>query len=1345
MKTHIINLITSVFLLLMTFFTASGAVFYDSYTLTTSDGLSGSNPTCSFRDSEGLLWIGTWTGMNVFDGSTVWQFGKEINGAGTLSTGLVYDIAEQRPGIIWATMDACMVRIDKETAEARYYTLPSSVASTEVSVSPEGRVFCFSEHWGIAYYDEALDRVVPINIPGVDASSIISMTCYGPDKIFIGFQFGPVQRFSYSFSQDGTLIPSPPETVITDAGHFFRDGNLLHVSGAEKLVLYDIDNDRVLSTVPKPDASMVYRMISFGKDSALVATTDMRVYLVDYNTGSISPWEPLDGDNVKYFHRDSQGILWVAVDGLGMKALYPRTLPVGRFLTSSLFGKRASQIRCFLENPDGTILAATQGNGILKLKEDKVLRNWTLSDGLGSMTVNCLSPAPGGGVFVSGETGISFFDPVSGRISPMDFPDGGFPGIVYSLLYDSENSCLWAGTFGNGLYRLDVSSTGRIPSFTGYKTYTYGGSGNGTIGGNIVMCIIKDGKDALWVGTLGGGVDRLDIPGENWTKVFFSDEEYPQPSNNVLCLRCFDGADLWVCTAGGLFRIPLAGNALPRMYTDADGLNGSTVHAIEQDRSGNLWLSTNRGICRFDPDGSGFTFFSGANILQNLEFTNSSSLLDSEGRIWFGGISGYNYFNPSGMELRSDDPGLRFNGFAVKGVPKSDFRSGVPVILRSDENFFTISYSSLDMIGNESCEYSYMLDGFDETWSLPSTMRMANYTNVPPGKYRFLLRHTNGDGVWSPSEASVSILVKRPWWTSWWARAAYIMVVLSAIAVYWLLRRKWTLREGALEQERLDRERQRQTYEAKLDFFTSITKDFATPLTLIGGSIEELSAGRHLSPAENRYSLIIRESVEKMQGMIRGITDFRKMESGTFTPLMAATNVKDVASKVLKRISREAERYPGVTLVQQIPDKEISAVTDSGAFERIVTYLVGFAIASAQPKGEVTASLAKGAGEFTFSVRCPGNGISEESFKEYFDRYKILEDIEKQGSLNDVSISGTALAMAKELTEALSGRVGTEFGKDGFITISATIPEGSADLLPASEDGGKAQAGAVRPGYSGALDQGIRPDVLTVDDDQDIRDFVVDVLGTDYQVICAGSGDEALEVLRHVRPNVIITDLNMPGTDGFELIRRLKENDLTRNIPVIVLTFMNDVESEIRANSLGIDAFIPKPFNPRHLRSVIKRVLNSRQTLRSYYSSVVSRQDMVNSNVVDIDDKDLLLNLTALVEQNLTNEQLSPAFLCERLFMSRAKLYRKIRELSGKSPAEFIRSVKLEKAGMLLKTTRLTVSEIQYRTGFNNKAYFFREFASYYHKSPKEYRLSPQDSSLEGPVQSSSTPPEEKS
>ncbi len=859
------------------------------------------------------------------------------------------------------------------------------------------------------------------------------------------------------------------------------------------------------------------------------------------------------------------------------------------------------------------------------------------------------------------------------------------------------------------------------------------------------MSIVKDGADALWIGSLGGGVDRLDIASDRWTKVFFSEEDYPEPANNVLCLRNFNDDILWVCTAGGLFRVPASGNAPARQFSSEDGLTGGTVHAIEQDRAGNLWISTNRGICRFDPEGPGFTFFSDANILQNLEFTNSSSLLDSHGRIWFGGISGYNYFNPSGMKLRSEDPGLRFTGFAVKSIPRPDFRSDVPVILKSDENFFTISFSSLDMKKNVECRYSYKLVGFDEKWSVPSTIGMANYTNVPPGRYRFLLRHTNGDGVWSPSEASVLVVVRRPWWGSWWAVAAYVLAILSGTAVYLNLRRKWTLRERALEQEKLDREHQKDTYEAKLDFFTSITKDFATPLTLIGGSIEELNAGRHLTPSENRYSLIIRESVEKMQGMIRSITDFRKMDSGTFTPLLAATDVREVASKALRRVSKEIERYPGVALTQQIPDKEISVVTDSGAFERIVTYMAGFAIASTQPKGEVTASLSKGPGEFTFSVKYPGNGESEESLKEYFDRYKILEDIEKQGGLNEMALSGTALAMANGLTEALSGRVGTEVGKDGFITISASIPVGTPDLLPDPEEAGKEAAGNVRQGYSGSLGQGMMPDVLSVDDDKAIRDFVVDVLGSDYQVITAGSGDEALEVLHHVRPSVIITDLNMPGIDGFELIRRLKENDLTRSIPVIVLTFMNDVESEIRANSLGIDAFVAKPFYPRHLRSVIRRVLNSRQTLRKYYSSVVSRQDMVNSNVVDIDDKDLLLNLTALVEQNLTNEQLSPAFLCERMFMSRAKLYRKIRELSGKSPAEFIRSVKLEKAGMLLRTTRLTVSEIQYRTGFNNKAYFFREFAAFYHKSPKEYRLSPQDSSADGPVQRSITPPEEKS
>ena len=341
-----------------------------------------------------------------------------------------------------------------------------------------------------------------------------------------------------------------------------------------------------------------------------------------------------------------------------------------------------------------------------------------------------------------------------------------------------------------------------------------------------------------------------------------------------------------------------------------------------------------------------------------------------------------------------------------------------------------------------------------------------------------------------------------------------------------------------------------------------------------------------------------------------------------------------------------------------------------------------------------------------------------------FDRFVVLENLESEAREGRIERNGIGLALVSSLVNTLGGEINVSSERKKFTEFTVTLP--SAEDQTIKEDDN-----VLTPelyGIQNAEREDIYPKgssnakILIVDDEKAIRDLVSDVLGDRYEVLQASDGKDAVEIISHGLPDLVITDIAMPGMNGIELCRYLKENEITRNIPIIFLSFLSDIQNEISTFETGGEAFIPKPFYPRHLNAVVNKILSGRESLKSYYSSAISNSDLLNEKVVSKTDKDFIMKVTGLIEADLSNEEISPAFLAEEMNISKSQLYRKLKELVDLSPVEFVRSIRLEKAAHSLKTTNLTVQEIMYSVGFNNKSYFYREFGKKYGMSPKEFR-----------------------
>lgn len=531
-------------------------------------------------------------------------------------------------------------------------------------------------------------------------------------------------------------------------------------------------------------------------------------------------------------------------------------------------------------------------------------------------------------------------------------------------------------------------------------------------------------------------------------------------------------------------------------------------------------------------------------------------------------------------------------------------------------------------------------------------------------------------------------------------------------------------RKQEMELEILNKQHENETYEAKLRFFTNIAHEFGTPLTLISGAGEQLRWTGNLASKPAKYVNIIKDNADRMMRLIKELMDFRKVDTGNYPLTYSKFDMAAMTRAVSEGYSGQGESS-GISMDLDIPEEPVWIVSDYGAVEKILHNLVSNAYKYTPEQGSIKVALKplQDSG-IQLSVTNSGNGIKPEDLPKVFDRFVVLENLESEAREGRIERNGIGLALVSSLVNTLGGKVTVASERKKYTEFTVTLPSADDKMVEVEDPALNPELYDLMEADEGYHTAPRDMTIIVVDDEKAIRDLVADILSDRYKVLQASDGKEAVELISHGLPDLVITDIAMPGMNGIELCRYLKENEITRNIPIVFLSFMSDIQNEISSFETGGEAFIPKPFYPRHLNAVVGKILSGREALKTYYSSAISNSDLLNEKVVKKGERDFIMKVTSLIETDLSNEEISPAFLAGEMNISKAQLYRKLKELVDMSPVEFVRSIRLEKAAHMLKTTSLTAQEIMYSVGFNNKSYFYREFGKKYGMSPKEYRMS---------------------
>jgi len=737
--------------------------------------------------------------------------------------------------------------------------------------------------------------------------------------------------------------------------------------------------------------------------------------------------------------------------------------------------------------------------------------------------------------------------------------------------------------------------------------------------------------------------------------------------------------------------------------------------------------------------------------LQSDEFSDNAVWKNSAGMLFFGGIYGFNYFLPENIHINNDQPCILLSNLQFAGnnsverglivLTKNGAVSNQHFTLQPNEDYFELNIDPITYTDAQKCQYAYNLDGDDKAWHYMENHDKIIYNKLPPGNYTLRIKWSNGEGAWTPGIAAFTITVKQYFWLTPLAFLLYALILAGAAYMYLRYKKNKFVMSQELKMEHLLREKDEELHQEQLNFFTNIAHELQTPLTLILGSLERYLFKNKQVEAKQQggnFLSIIKQEASRLHYLVQQLLEFRKAEAGRLTNNFSYINISGLLANIAGLFTALVDEKQ-LDFTWQI-EPEIELWTDKDKIEKIVFNLLSNAFKYTDNHQYIILSVnqLKEKGKLEIVVANSGCKLTEAETGRLFDKFFVID-----GKQNNKSSTGIGLAFTQQIVKLLDGEITVKCEND-WISFNVLLPldfvpeqsqplsdcaekTDNASYLVSSMTTGKEHISLLpiadnnKKSLIKSFEQENKKSILIVEDDQLIRYLLKDILQETYILYEAGTGIEALEVIKRSSPDLIISDIMMPDMDGLELCNIIKNTTETCHIPFVILTARTAVEQKTEGYNSGADAYIPKPFQTEHLLVRVHKLLEYRDKMHKIFSADNNLITAGANHDLDENDKSFIKKVTRVIEENMENE-LDGEFLEKALSMSKIQLYRKIKTFSDMTPTELIRHIRLQKASALLKSTDLTVSEIFYRTGFNNKTYFFREFKKMFNTSPNDYR-----------------------
>jgi signal transduction histidine kinase/DNA-binding response OmpR family regulator/streptogramin lyase len=840
-----------------------------------------------------------------------------------------------------------------------------------------------------------------------------------------------------------------------------------------------------------------------------------------------------------------------------------------------------------------------------------------------------------------------------------------------------------------------------------------------------LLHVSSDGKGTIWITSEANGLLKLNLPDNNLEKV-------KQLSQYFITSLFIDKSDILWCGTNGFGLIRYDPNTDTRMIiSENDGLLSNTVVGIEEDNSGNLWISSKRGLSKYNPESKGFNHFFKENGFSTNNFSYLAHNKNSKGKLFFGSSSGFITFHPDNIKENRNIPNivltdLKVNRRSIETLNDSFLHNSIPAMekieLNFDQNNISISYAALDFTFPKKNNYSFKLEDYENQWRAPGKERTAYYTNLDPGEYIFRVKGSNSDGVWNNEGASLRIIINPPWWKT---NPAYISYVVLIIMVIYFARR-YELNRIFLRNES---DRLKELDQLKSRFFANISHEFRTPLTLILGPLQKLIQNQTENDRNKDYNLIHRNAL-RLQRLINQLLDISRLEAGKLKLNAREYDIVALTRAIVANFESHAKKR-NICLTFNSTLKTQNAYLNFDKFEKILTNLLSNAFKFSDDDTTISVSLDKLSDSKTsfkegFARLCiqdQGIGVKKEHIDKIFQRFYQVDDTATRGYEG----SGIGLTLVKEMVDLHYGTIAVKSEPGKGTTFIVCLPLGKSHLnieeieqLPVDEI--KVPDEPLDETVLRILNENTDqlPLVLIVEDNIDVQQYIGSFLEEDHNLIFADNGKEGLDRAIQEIPDLIISDVMMPVMDGIELSTELKSDERTSHIPVILLTARATVEDKVEGLETGADDYLQKPFDVHELKVRIKNLIEQRKLLKEKFAQ---EDGFLISKISKTPADERFVNrMMDIISDNISEPTFKIESLSKEIGMSRMQLHRKIQGLFGQSPGQFLRSLRLKQSAELLKNVTGNISEIAYDVGFESPAHFTSSFRRHFGITPSEYQ-----------------------
>ena len=1333
--------------------------------LTTTDGLSQGMVFALLQDQEGFIWIATKDGLNRYDGYEFKVFTNDPYNNQSLSSNTITRLFEDSQGRIWACAENAGLNIYDKNKGVFYRIENSTKNSKSISGNnisaieelPDGRILIATDVKGLdiielpdKYFNSTEPPLITrLNLPG--NSQVYGMGKDKNKRIFIGGMDGSVYRFddkklSFVVVPNGKLYNNgymnKDSSVVINNNLYLDDG---------KIITPLFDTNRM------PEGNIIFR-----PNSSLWDNHHRELYFYDisrWNKGRPLIWNeklPIDQTRrIMYpFIIDKSGILWNGTVGFGIRKY--NTID-SKFITLA----KGNSIRLIRPVSDTEIIWDDYSYVWMKLKGNQKMNEAFVKIPSVTQIDNIIISKSKEYYIKSDNKGYFKYNPATDELVPLPFihPNQTF-GKKQPFLEDSKG-CIWFPGKDGSICLLNAV-TGKQDSFNinqmGLKL--------------ICTALYEDIGDVFWIGTENGfakvKIDRNRISASDVRWFYNSPTDRNSLNYNHVSSFLNDPFDpdkyIWIATkGGGLNRFDKARSDFFHITTK-DGLPDDVVYGLLKDESSNIWGSTNKGIFCMTLDNLGpkvdFSFrnFTKREGLQDDEFNTGAYAQLPNGNIAFGGVNGINIFNPKEVLQNGFEPNILITKLLVgnkqvssndkTGVLNESIETAKSITLNHLQDILTLEFSSLDFRNPEQNKYRYQLVGIDKEWIQSGIRRSATYLHLPDGNYVFKVQGSNSEGIWSNKSAELEIIVLPPWWATWWAYLSYALMIGFVIKTYLQYRLNQTKIESQLILEQNEAKRIKELDTVKTQLYTNITHEFRTPLTVILGMVQQIKSGpkEHF---ENGLDMIERNG-KNLLNLVNEMLDLSKLEARKMELHLVNGDVIQFLRYIVESFHSMAESQG--KQMHYLASLDIMQTNyDAEKLRQILSNLLSNALKFTEEKGNIYITISAADVEVDANVKMlvlkikdTGSGIPEDQILHIFDRFYQAD----HSHTRKAEGIGIGLALTKELVQLMHGTidvksppVGARKGTEFTVTLPMDAhlgTEGSV-FVPAQNEFVKHAKTQIDTSFipiETDLHANSRNDlILLVEDNTDVVAYTAGCL-PEYRLAVGKDGREGFDIACQIIPDLIVTDVMMPFVDGFEMCKRLRQDERTSHIPIIMLTAKADMESRLEGLEHGADAYLEKPFYKDELKLRIKKLLEQRKLLQKVYSKLAGFQNSMDhipiedekiadgnvSNEIPKLEDAFVKKVRMEIDLHLSDENFSVEQLSKNIFMSHSQVHRKLSALTGYSPNQFIRTIRMQKACELLKNTDDSIANISEICGFSDASYFGKVFRHEHNMTPQEYR-----------------------